>query len=734
MKEIERSKEVAYWVDEIDTYERDFSKWESRSKKIVKRYMDDRSDVAASKAQFNILWSNVQTLSPALFAQNPAPNIDRRFEDDDRLGTLAARALERCVTYFVNEGIFFNVMRQVVQDRLLSGRGTAWVRYDVEAAPTVTDDATGCSVDENVCVDYVHWADFGHSYARTWEELDAVWRMVPMDRGALVKRFGDDVGKAVPMEKNKDKKSADETKTAIIYEIWCKSKKKVYWVHKEMPDVLDERDDPLHLKEFFPCPKPLYSTLGNDNLIPTPDYIQYQDQADELDSLTGRINSITKALKVAGVYDKSAQGIDRLLSEGVENKLIPVEQWAVFAEKGGLQGVVSFMPIKEIAEVLISLYDARDRVKQDLYEVTGISDIIRGATDAGETATAQQIKGQFATLRLDAMQGDVARFSRDLVRIMSEIIAEHFDAETIARLSAITIDEQDQSEGITWEAVKALIADDILRSFRISIETDSTIKADQDAERQARIEFLSAAGAYIQQAVQIPNPELAPLLMEMLQFGVKGFRVSREIEGAFYKAMKQINERAENPPPPQPNPEEQKMQVEMQMKGHELQQAAQIKQQELAQAAQGDQAKLAQQAEIERMKAEYQFEIEKMKLSQTADIEKFKITMQGQLEQFRAQNQLEIEDRKVKSQERLARVRAKPGTPEAMVEMDSLGIDGVDTGKTKLDMIAEKMEDQTQTLASSLELLGVILQESKRVKNVAVIRDRDGKIAGANIQ
>src|SRR3990167_7038930 len=363
MKDIERSKEVAHWADQIDTYERDFSKWETRSDKIVKRYVDERSETENRRAQFNILWSNVQTLAPALFAKNPIPNIDRLFEDDDKLGTIAAHSLERCTSFFVNEGSFFNVVKQAVQDRLLCGRGAVWVRYDVQSEQ-ITDDMPE-DYDEKVCLDYVHWKDFGHSYAQTWEELDAIWRRVPMSREALIKRFGEEIGEKVPMEKSKDDKTSTDVKTACVYEIWCKGKKKVYWLHKEMPDLLDEKDDPLKLQDFFPCPKPIYSTLSNESLIPSPDYLQYQDQAAELDGLTGRINAITKALKVAGVYDKAAQGIDRLLSEGVENKLIPVEQWAVFAEKGGLAGVVSFMPVKEIADVLISLYDARDRVKQD---------------------------------------------------------------------------------------------------------------------------------------------------------------------------------------------------------------------------------------------------------------------------------------------------------------------------------------------------------------------------------
>jgi len=380
MTELAKSPEVSFWLTQIQTYEQEFKTWETRSKKIVKRYKDERPDNLKSAALFNILWSNVQTLSPALYAKNPIPNVDRRFEDDDKLGTVSARVLERAISYFTDSDMFGNIMRQVVQDRLLPGRGTAWVRYvpnfrdvqvqgseDVrEEGAQVTDDQPKDSEEdpeqelysEDVIPDYVHWTDFGHTWGRTWEEVRAVWRKVYLTRKQLKKRFGEELAETIPLDytpKKNDDKIPDAGKRATVYEIWDKESSKAYWIHKEMVDPLDVRDDPLKLKDFFPCPKPLFATLANDNLIPTPDYIQYQDQAKELDDLTARINCITKAIKVVGVYDKSAEGVQRILSEGLENTLVPVENWAVFGEKGGLKGVVDFFPIQDIAAVALRL-------------------------------------------------------------------------------------------------------------------------------------------------------------------------------------------------------------------------------------------------------------------------------------------------------------------------------------------------------------------------------------------
>lgn len=614
--------EHARWVTEIMLYEKESRAWVDKSKKILRRYKDERNPAnAASMSRFNILWSNVQTLAPALYASNPKPDIERRFKDKDDVGRFASQVLERSTSYFINTDLFASCMNQGVVDRLLPGRGTAWVRYvphfkdsevignkDIQdGGMQVTDDIESSEPQEQpqeidyeeVCPDYVHWEDFGHTLGRTWEEVRAVWRKVYLDRDELVERFGDELGKTIPLDYSPkdlgDQKIADDLKKATIYEIWDKPSKNAIWLHKDNQKLLDTRLDPLRLPDFFPCPRPMYPRMANDSLIPVPDFIQYQDQALELDDLTGRITAITKAVKVAGVYDASAEGLQRLLAEGTDNQLIAVEQWAVHAEKGGLKGVVDFMPLQDIVSALISLHEARDKVKQTIYEITGISDIIRGASNPHETATAQKIKGQFGTLRLDDMQSDVQRFAREMVRITAHIIAEHFQLETIKKISGIklmTAQEKQQFQqqqamqmqqmaaqqpppqpgqpppqpppipeemqellaNPTWEDVFALLRDDALLCFRVDIETDSTIKMDEDSERDARVQMLTAVGGFLQQAAAIPEPVLRPMLMQLLMFGVRGFKVGKELESTFEVALKKMEDAASQPQPPQQDP------------------------------------------------------------------------------------------------------------------------------------------------------------------------------------
>ena len=299
---------------------------------------------------------------------------------------------------------------------------------------------------EEVIPRYVFWEDYREAAARTWEEVSWLRYRAFMTRDELVERFGKKKGNAIKLDYprhatkgdvQRDDPSPDLFRKAVIHEYWNKLDKSVTWIAPGTPDmVADKIDDPLGLPEFFPSADPLLATTTTDKRIPVPDYIEYQDQAQELDRLTARIDTLVRALKVSGIYPgEQKQTLQQLVDAGTENRLIPVLDWVPFADKGGLQNFIQFMPIKEIAETLIQLYNARDRVKQILYEITGIGDILRGETVPNETATAQQLKSNFATRRIVPQQRAVARLARDVIRLMGAVIAEHFSAQTISKLT-----------------------------------------------------------------------------------------------------------------------------------------------------------------------------------------------------------------------------------------------------------------------------------------------------------
>ena len=648
------------WYKTIMAYERSYKRWEARVDRIVKKYKDDSRYDRNPNARFNILWSNVQTIQPAIFARLPRPDVSRRFRDNDPIGRVASMMLERALEFEIEHyGDYKSAMNNAVLDRLLGGRGVAWVRYEPhivgEESGMANEDTPddGLSVTEDTdeaetpdameienperieyecCpVDYVHWRDFGHTIARTWEEVTAVWRRVYMSRPALVERFGEEMGYKIPLDTKPDDlkqsyKSDDGVYEAVIYEIWDKETGKVLWISKSLGKIVDERDDPLGLENFWPCPKPLYATLTTDSLEPIPDFTIYQDQARELDVLCDRIDGLINALKVRGVYDASASELQRLFSEGENNTMIPVANWMAFAEKQGMKGAIDLVDLTPFASALMSCYQAMDQVKGQIYELMGIADIQRGQTDPSETLGAQIIKSNNAAGRLKTQQHAVVDFATSLLSIKAQIICNHFTDDTLVRISgALQLSEQDRQ--LIPQAI-ALLRDEAAKNFRIEVTSDSMIYQDEQQEKQDRIAFLAAVGQYMQMALPAAqaSPELTPMLCEMLKFGVTAFKAGKQLEGIIDETADKLREaqkQAEGQPKPPPV-EIQKAQMENQAKMQQLQMTAQL-----------EQAKLQGQMELEKAKQEYQAQENQLKFQLEAQRNQADMDMQARVAQMK---------------------------------------------------------------------------------------------------
>lgn len=590
--------ELLKWVE---CARKPYEDWEAQGKTIIQRYAQEsalgQNGQPASPDAFNILWSNVETLKPALYSRMPLPAIERRFGDSDPVARTACMILERAAKYEIECYPDFNsAMQAVVLDRLLPGRGVAWVRYDptfkeVEAQgeATITDDApeeapgTVEVIDyERSPIDYIHWQDFFVDAVRTWEEVNRVARRVLMKKDAGKKRFGkkfvDAAFDAKPDSIDAELRKALDTEEgfAEVYEIWDKADGKVYWVAKGLDVLLDEADDPLKIEGFFPCPKPLFATTTNESLVPTPDFAQYVAQAAELDEITERINSLTQSLKVIGVYAAEEKGVmGQMFDGGTEPKMIPVDSWAAFADKGGIKGMIDWFPVDMVVNVLQSLYVARDQLKQTIYELTGISDIVRGASVATETATAQQIKGKYANMRLSASQQDVAQFAQDLIRIKVNIMAAKYSPQTLIDQSGIMeTDDADKAE-----QAMALIKSGKFLSFRVSVNADDLSEMRQMQVKQDRNEFLTAVGGYMSQVQGLlaQAPELTQLAGRLLMYGIQSFPQARELEGSFETAMQQFfeaNQQRQAQQGQQTSTEQQKLVDGQAARGHELQKLA----------------------------------------------------------------------------------------------------------------------------------------------------------------
>jgi len=738
------------WYKCIMGYERTYKRWEARVDRIVKKYKDDSRYDRNPNARFNILWSNVQTIQPAIFARLPRPDVSRRFRDNDPIGRVASMMLERALEFELEHyGDYKSAMNNSVLDRLLGGRGVAWVRYEPHFAADepgepedgfeVTEDTDEAETEggmenesveriEYECcpVDYVHWKDFGHTIARTWEEVTAVWRRVYMSRAALCERFGEELGYKIPLDTKPDDlkqsyKSDDSVYEALIYEIWDKTTGKVLWISKSLGKILDERDDPLQLENFWPCPKPLYATLTTDSLEPIPDFVIYQDQARELDVLCDRIDGLINALKVRGVYDASASELQRLFSEGENNTMIPVHNWMAFAEKQGMKGAIDLVDLTPFASALMSCYQAMEQVKGQIYELMGIADIQRGQTDPNETLGAQIIKSNNAAGRLKTQQHAVVDFATSLLCIKAQIICNHYTDDTIIKISgAMQLSDQDK---VHIPQALELLRNESSKNFRIEVTSDSMIYQDEQQEKQDRMAFLQAVGGFIQQAVPMVQqaPELAPMALEMLKFGVTAFKAGKQLEGIIDETADKLRiaaQQAEGQPKPLPI-ELQKAQMDSQAKMQQMQMQSQLEQQ-----------KMMAQMELEKAKQEYQAQENQLKFQLEEQRNQMDMDMQMKVAQMKSMT------------ERNTQVLLAHINNGAKIEVARIGADESDGAQAYMteESLAHAMEHPMQPIANAIgqgnaqmadaitALVDTINAQHNRPKTV--IRGQDGKIIG----
>ena len=608
------------WVAEIQAAEKAQAKWVERAKKIEKIYADERGTQADRTRKFNILWSNVETLRPAVYMQTPKAKAERRYKDKDPEARFGSVLIERCVETSCELYDFDNTMDQAVRDRLVVGRGQAWVFYQPNIVGEGKDQGLAY---EDVQADYVPWPDFLHSVSRHWTEVWWVGRWFYKSRAELrtwLEERGLDPRKAatvamdVSPEGDKTEEGLkDERARARILEVWNKRDGQVLYVApgSGVRAILGVTPPPVQFRDFFPCPRPMLATTTAKSLIPTPDYALYQDQAEELNRVTERVGVLQKALKVVGVYASDSTELAQMIEAG-DNRMIPVKNWAMFAEGGGAKSNIEWFPVDVVAEVLKGLYEIREQAKVTLYEVSGIGDILRGSTDPDETATAQGIKAKWGSLRVRRIQKDVQRFAADIMRLKAEVITEQFNPKSIIKMAGVDEDllaqyapsvpppqlpppdpamaqdpnaqaqlqqmqqmaqqqAQKKANAEFVAKVLAMLKDDTSRNFRIDVETDSTLEPDMQEEKQTAVEFATAISAFLKEAgplMMSGGPEVADMLGETLLFVVRRFgNQTDQLE----KKIEAMVEAAKKPKPPAPDPKMMEVQAKIEGKKAELQ-------------------------------------------------------------------------------------------------------------------------------------------------------------------
>jgi hypothetical protein len=557
------SDQYRYWSRELGASDSQLRQFRKLGTKIVHRFLGgskgttDKSDEGSRNGTFrlNLFHSNIITLQSMLYVDLPQVVVSRRFDDpNDDIGRVCSDILERLLTNDIQENgkELECVLKSVLQDRLLSGLGVARVRYEVE---TAVDPESGIEqvVHEEAPIDYYHWRDVSWGWGRSFSDLPWIGFRTWMKKDAVRERFGDEAADGVQLKdestvsnKQEEASAPDEDspwRKAEIWEIWDKSARKIVWMSPGFDKVLDTRDDTLGLSGFFPCSPFLLANQTTSLYVPVSDYYLAQDLYNEVDALQTRISIITEAVKVVGLYDKSSMDIKRMFKEGTDNELIPVDNWALFAEKGGIAGQIDWVPMGEISETLLRLRELRDEAIGLLQQVTGMSDIMRGELGGQYEGVGQsEMKLKFGSVRVQALQDDLGKFASDLLQLKAEVISRHFEPETIARRANL---DNTFNEELIPQAIQ-LLKDPEAARLRVKVKPESVGMADYAQLKQERTEYIGALAGFFQSVgpVMVEEPGVKPFFLEILKWGLAGFKGSSSIESVMDKAIEMANQAA----------------------------------------------------------------------------------------------------------------------------------------------------------------------------------------------
>lgn len=668
-------KEGARWIERINAaWERE-STWYKNAEMAVKAYTNEAEYFSeGSLYDYNILHSNVETIVPAIINSPPVPDVRRRFGDDDPVAKVVSQLLERAISIQIDDAKLANELESQAQDGFLAGRGVIRVRFyadvednEIEAleeaadelkerthvrgeysdddAPYGLEDASGevqrgddqdyggkanlrgnasdeAATDgdrsarvsnERVCYEAVSWRDFQHGPAKRWQDVPWVsFRHVCEDFGEIA-----DPEYLAAQDGIKPDEAKDGDRT--IYEIWVRKTRKVHFISAEGL-WLKTIDDPLNLHGFFPNSPPVQPLTIVGRLMPVNPFSIYKRLADELDVITKRIRILTAAMQIKGGFVGAVGNDLTRLAEADDNEIISIAGVEAAAQAGGLDKLISWWPAEKFVPILAELFKNRDLTKQAIYEITGISDIVRGASKASETLGAQQIKSQWGSLRIKKMQTLMANSARDLMSLTAEIIATKFSAERLQEMTGIEVTDE----------VKALLNDKALSAYRVDIETDSTVRADLTQKKADMAEFLQGTGAYfanMQPVVAAGGAAVAEPVIELYAAATRNYDLGKSAEDSLDKLIavaKQQADQAANQPP-QPSPEQIKAQADAQGQQAKLQM---------------DQAKL--QGEGMKAQAEMQMKAQAMQADQQERTARFQMEQHAQqAQQMLARDELQ---------------------------------------------------------------------------------------------
>lgn len=511
-------------------------KWIDKAERAWKIYSGDSSD----DTPFNILYSNTEIIVPAVFSQKPIPDVRRRFDRQkaDQPAAAMQKMLEFCLdTNLPSFPNFMTVVEDAVLDAALPGQGMIRVRL----------------VNELATLDYVSYKKFTWGFCERWEDLSWIafrYDMLPEDVIRTFPALSEDDKKTIRTKgsgEDFDKDSSTGEKkpaTIAVYEHWDKATKCMTVISDCLSShLLEKREDPLGLENFFPIPrKPLNFVHCTTDTLPRPLYRLYLQQAEELNEITRRIHRVSRAIKIRGMYAGQLPELAKIF-EGQENTLIPSESPSqVLNMDKGLEAYIWLIPVERFITVLQTLFTIRDQIKGTIYEILGIGDILRGVSKASETLGAQELKDKWGSLRINKTRERTSEFIREGLRLLAEVSAKHTPPELWAKITGMEFKLPVEAEslaqsgqppppGETWQTVLQVLQDDLSRAYTVDVELNSTVDAEATSEKGEMSQFMEAIGSAMQAMTPLATmgPEGFETMKVILAAIVGKFRLAPDI-------------------------------------------------------------------------------------------------------------------------------------------------------------------------------------------------------------
>lgn len=431
-------------LDDIQLSQRAFKTYNDFCDRIDRIY-SDRDEmgetlgvIGLTDRRYDLFWASIEVLKPAIYAKPPAVVVKPRYSDANATDKMTAEMLERVINSEFERGHLNESMLMVRDDMALLNRGVLWCTHDDEDGNAV-------------CTEWLDREDFAHDPARCWRDVRWVARRAWLTLEEMKERFegvSDDLWQRAFFGEKRDNGGyyygEDEgiPEKAAVWEYWDREKNRVRWVVEGIDQFLDDAKPHMNLTDFFPCPRPAYGTLIRRTLVPQPDYKRYAVHLDQVNDLTRRIYDLLDRIRVMGFVAGGGDigsAVQTALAEVDSSAIIIPVPGAALTASGGAANMIAWLPLDIIASTITGMIEARAQLFADFDRLSGISDIMRGETEAEETLGAQRLKSQYGSVRVRDKKDELIRLSRDAARISGEIICENFTQKELLDISQMSI-------------------------------------------------------------------------------------------------------------------------------------------------------------------------------------------------------------------------------------------------------------------------------------------------------